>query len=563
MMIVVSVFAVILMLPVELVRFAKSLRAAVFSVSNFYFWRHSGYFDLAISYPLLHTWSLAVEEQFYLVFPLFLMLVRRFSPRRMKIAVVLLTLASLLVSVAVVRYSRDTDFYMPYTRVWELLTGTVLSLGLFPRLQAQWQRNTATLTGLALILYSVMFFSNRIQFPGLYALVPCIGSALIIGTGESGPSLVGSVLSSRPIVFIGLISYSLYLWHWPVIVFHGIGALFSMGTTVPHQYAGLLSLRKYDQLVQTAVSFTLAILSWRFVEQPFRKGSLRLSGKPLFVAAGVSMGCLLAFATMVIYGSGFPQRFPQEAVRIAAYVENVDAKATLREGTCFLTSDEPFADFDSGVCLRQVEGQKNYLLIGDSHSASLWKAFSTAFPDANIMQASAAGCRLFVHPLGPPDCQRMMTYIFQDYLPAHPVQGLLLSDRWLPGDGNKIGETVEWAKAHGIPVAIIGPVQEYDAPLPRLMAYSIAWNRPDLLIQHRTAENAAMDAHLESLAENNWHVPYISLYKAICNNGVCIEYADAEHKIPLMLDTDHLSEAGSLLIVQRLIEQGKLEWVGK
>jgi hypothetical protein len=95
------------------------------------------------------------------------------------------------------------------------------------------------------------------------------------------------------------------------------------------------------------------------------------------------------------------------------------------------------------------------------------------------------------------------------------------------------------------------------------MAYSIAWNKPDLVIQHRTAEDEALDAHLESLAEDSWHVIYVSLYKAICNDGVCTEYADAGHTIPLMFDTDHLSEAGSFLVVRRLIEQGKLEWLGK
>ena len=210
-------FAVVYLLPAELVAYSKSMLAATASASNFYFWQHSGYFDSPTSYPLLHTWSLAVEEQFYIFFPLFLMLVRKFFPTRLRLSVIVLFCASLAASVVVVSQNRGTAFYMPYTRAWELLLGTLLSLGMFPHLRWSWLRNLATIIGIGLIAFSVLFYTEQTLFPGLSALAPCVGSALIIGAGESGSSVIGKILSWRPIVFIGLISYSLYLWHWPVI----------------------------------------------------------------------------------------------------------------------------------------------------------------------------------------------------------------------------------------------------------------------------------------------------------------------------------------------------------
>jgi peptidoglycan/LPS O-acetylase OafA/YrhL len=236
-----SVFAVIYLLPGELIDYAKSMLAATGSASNLYFWWHSGYFSSPTSKPLLHTWSLAVEEQFYITFPLFLLLVRRFFPQALRTAVVILFFVSLVTSCLVVSRNPDTAFYMPYTRAWELLLGTLLSLGVFPRLRSAWLRNLATLGGIGMIMWSVLLYSQETLFPGLSALVPCVGTALIVWAGEAGTSLVGSALSWRPVVFVGLISYSLYLWHWPVIVLHQMGVLLGRSSIDLGGHSALLS----------------------------------------------------------------------------------------------------------------------------------------------------------------------------------------------------------------------------------------------------------------------------------------------------------------------------------
>ena len=247
------------------------------------------------------------------------MLVRKFFPSRLRASVVTLFLASLLASAIIVSRSEETAFYMPYTRTWELLLGTIISLRVFPRLQSAWLRNFATLSGIGMITYSVMSYTQQTLFPGLSALLPCAGSALIIWAGEGGPSLVSAVLSWRPIVFVGLISYSLYLWHWPVVVARSMGILGGM-STITSSTSALLPRHRSDVLLEAALSFVLAVLSWRFVERPFRKGALSLAGRPLFALAGTVMIILLAIASSVVLAGGFKGRFPVGAVQIASEV---------------------------------------------------------------------------------------------------------------------------------------------------------------------------------------------------------------------------------------------------
>jgi peptidoglycan/LPS O-acetylase OafA/YrhL len=554
---IVSLFAVIYLLPAELVAYSKSMLAATASASNFYFWRHSGYFDAPTSYPLLHTWSLAVEEQFYILFPIFLILVRKFFPSRLRLSIIVLFCASLVASVIIVSQNRQTAFYMPYTRAWELLLGTILSLEMFPHLDRAWLRNLATLAGIGLIGFSIFFYTERTLFPGLTALAPCLGSALIIGAGEGGSSLVAKVLSWRPIVFIGLISYSLYLWHWPIIVLQQMGVFIGASAITSQRLAALLPQHRLDMIVEVLLSMVFGILSWRFVERPFRSGPLRLSGRPLFALAGAVMVILIGFSSWTVFAKGFEGRFPPDALAVAA--THHDSEEIVRTG-CFLTSDYHFENYNYNLCLHQDgSGQKkNYLLIGDSHSAMMWSALASALPDANVMQASTFDCPPLLHSEHHPDCEKMTAYIFQNYLLSHQIQGLFMIGRWTEKQLPELTATIAWAKQHNIPVTVFGPVPEYDGPLPRLLAYSIAWNKPNFASQHRVNGNAAIDAQMQSMAENVWHVRYVSLYQELCSANGCAEYADTAHKIPLMDDDNHLNQFGAHLVVRRLVAQGKL-----
>src|SRR5215467_5470410 len=567
MLIIVSAVITFFLFPNELIDYAKSAITATTSSSNFYFWRHSGYFDAPMSKPLLHTWSLAVEEQFYLTFPVFLLLTRRFFSRFLKHAVVLLFFASLAASIVVVRYSPNTAFYMPYTRAWELLLGTMVALRFFPRLPEPWLRNLVTVAGMGLIVYSALRYLPQTPFPGLAALAPCVGSALIIGAGESGTTLIGRALSWRPVVFVGLISYSLYLWHWPVVILSDLGLSVNLSGALSGNPLALW-LQRSSLLARFAISLLLAILSWRFVERPFRRSSSwRIGRQPLFAFSAAVMVALIALSGMVIFANGFPGRFPSRAVQVASFRVPPDSMIG-QLGDCVITERNQTTVFEDGHCLYVDSTKETYLLLGDSHAFSLWNGLKASLPNSNVLLAAAWGCSASIHRdayrehLGEVSriCGEMMSFIFQKYLPAHTIEALLINYRWNSRDLNGLGDVVTWAKAHGIRVVLFGPIAEYDAPLPRLLAYSIAWNKPKLAQQHLAPYSAVLDSKMRNLAENTWHVDYVSLFKATCESDTCLEYADDKDEIPMLKDGDHLSEEGSIFLVHRLSEFGALNW---
>jgi len=516
---------------------------------------------------LAPTWTLSVEEQFYILFPIFLLVGRRLFAQWLKYGVVILLFASLAASVATLHYNATTAFYMPYTRAWELLVGTVISLGFFPRLRLAWLRNAVALLGIGMICYSVLRYSPQTPFPGLAAVLPCVGSALIIGAGESGSTLVGKALSWRPMVFIGLISYSLYLWHWPVVIFNDLGLSPNFGAFAPHGWAFISLIQRINKTMVALLGFVLAVLSWRFVERPFRKNhSPRIERAPLFALAAAVMAALLLSSGVAIYARGFPERFPPRAVQVASFRQVPDLMIG-QLGDCAITEDNRTTVFDNRDCLQKAPEKETYLLLGDSHAAALWDGLRTLLPNSNVVLAAAWGCSPSIHlaayreHLGEvsPLCKDMMEFIFQKYLAAHTIRGLFVEARWKTKDLNGVGEVVSWAKTRGIMPVVFGPVAEYDAPLPRLLAYSIAWNKPDLAQQHRLAYSLAVDEQMQNLAENSWHVSYISLYRATCQSDRCLEYADEQDGIPLMKDGDHLSEAGSRFLVLRLSRLGELD----
>jgi peptidoglycan/LPS O-acetylase OafA/YrhL len=558
MLIGVSAVIGFFLLPNELMDYAKSVIAATTSSANLYFSQHSGYFDTPMSKPLLHTWSLAVEEQFYLLFPIFLLIIRRLFAQWLKQGVVILLFASLAASVATLYGNPTTAFYMPYTRAWELLLGTVIALGLFPRLTRVPVRNGVALLGIGMIGYSLLRYSPQTPFPGLAAVVPCAGSALIIGAGESGSTLVGKALSWRPIVFIGLISYSLYLWHWPMIILNDLGLSADFSSFVPHSWAFVVLLQKSNKVAVVLASFVLATLSWRFVERPFRGYRLRIERRQLFAFSAAVMVALLLWAGAVIYARGFPWRFPHRAVEVASFRPPPDSLIG-QLGDCMITEGNRTTVFETSQCLQKAPGKETYLLLGDSHAAALSDALRVSLPGSNVAVAAAWGCSPSIHPDGSDRvCKQMMDFVFQKYLASNAIQVLLVEARWRSKDLDGVGEIVTWARARGIPVIVFGPVAEYDAPLPRLLAYSIAWNRPNLARQHRLPYSPVVDEQMRNLAESKWHVSYVSLYQATCESDRCLEYADEQNGVPLLKDGDHLSEDGSRLLVRRLFRLGKL-----
>ena len=298
-------FAWVWMLPGELVAFGKSLIATALFGSNILFWRESGYFDAATELkPLLHTWSLAVEEQFYLFFPPLLALVWRWRRGLVMPALLGGALASLALADWGARHVPSANFYLLPTRMWELLIGAMVAWAHSRPAPARAPRGlteVAGLAGLGLILYAVLAFDATTPMPGLWTLIPVGGTALVLGLARHG-TWAAHLLGWRPLVGIGLISYSAYLWHQPVLAFARIRLI-----SAPE--GGLL-------LALLAVTFGLAWLSWRYVEQPFRGAAPWLpGGRRIGLATLASIGAACLIGAVLMAGGGFGGRLSPAGLR--------------------------------------------------------------------------------------------------------------------------------------------------------------------------------------------------------------------------------------------------------
>ncbi len=344
-------------LPNDLKLFSESAVATVVSLSNLFFYRHTGYFDVGATIsPLLHTWSLAVEEQFYLVFPLFLWLVTRLAPGRRDVlvgAMALLWAASFGFSLWQVAHNQRAAFYLPFDRAWELLTGSLLAAGVAPAPARRWVREAGGAAGLALVLGSIFLTPSTVSFPGLNALAPCLGAGLLIWAGSAvsqPPSWAARTLQAKPMVFVGLISYSLYLWHWPLLVF---ARYYSPEEPAP-----------WLRAVVVAIAVGAATASWWFVERPFRTRRLLALRPALFGACAAAGAAFCVCGSAVALARGLPQRLTPRAELLA---EGADDHNAYRDHCFSLTAKDLAA---GRFCRIGVDdGRKPTLMVwGDSHA---------------------------------------------------------------------------------------------------------------------------------------------------------------------------------------------------
>ncbi len=360
-----------LLLPDDLEKLGKSTIAQGLLSANFYFWRTDNYFGGANEdKPLLHTWSLAVEEQFYLFFPLVLVwLFRRAEFRRPHVLVSLLLAglaASLLVAVWGVKHQPYATFFLLPTRAWELGCGALVAVLAGTTVPASRRvREATSWLGLAGIFLPVWLYHDNTPFPGLAALPPCLGTGLLIWANSTAantgmpatPRTLPAVCLSWPAAtFIGLISYSLYLWHWPVMAFSNYWktALFSQA----------------DRWGLVVVSFTLAVLSWRCIETPFRNRSICGTRRGIFLlVSGVSSLSLICSGSLIL-SDGFPARIPPAALAVVqAVAQNADVwkQYSAVDGNIKNISEvrnDRLKSFGS----TNPDAPLKFLVLGDSHA---------------------------------------------------------------------------------------------------------------------------------------------------------------------------------------------------
>jgi len=548
------VLAYFLLLPGELIEYAKSLVASVSSVSNFYFLLTAGYFNGGDK-PLLHTWSLGVEEQFYILLPPLLLTLRRLTPDNVKPALLFISICSFFLSAAMVVVFPEATFYLLPTRAWELLLGSMVGLDMVRCPDRRYARVFVGLIGTALIGLAAIWYDTTTPFPGSAALLPCLGAAMVIAAGGSGRTPTDILLSMRPMVWIGLVSYSLYLWHLPIIVFIKCMTFVSFGKVIPLILPFLSvpqAITLERDIVVIVLSFVFAFLSWRFVEQPFRHGRWRPTRSGLFEIAGIGSIVLGTLGLCMVVKQGLPGRFTPRAVRIASQTE----ASEFRRGVCFLSGNG--MRYDKNKCLEGRKDRENWLLMGDSHAAMLAAGLAAVDPTINLMQATATGCK-------PVDaktvddrrsCFEIMRYVYEDYLPRHRPDLVILAANWQAYDLGRLSSSIQYLKSISQNVLVVGPIMQYDTPLPRLLATSVDSQDLSLAAVHRIRSYDELDTTMKTMATDTWGVNYVSYRDLLCPQDKCLEWAAPD--VPLQSDTSHLTDSGSVLVAQLFKQAGAL-----
>jgi len=372
--------------PEELGIFGKTLTATTFFASNIEFWRHSsglGYFNRTSEFQvLLHTWSLSVEEQFYLVFPTVLLVLSRWAKKRINLCILILAVMSFGLSLWATAHRPFAAFYLSVPRAWELLTGALLATGFVPSLRSRVVRELAGLAGLSMIVAAVFTLTAATPFPGYAALLPCLGTGLIIWAGEQGDSTTKLALSFRPLVFIGVISYSLYLWHWPLLVFSR------------YFFLKADDLTGGETAVVLASSGILAFLSFEFVERPFRGSASRFTRRQVFTLGLAASAASVVIGSAVYLSHGLPQRYGKLTRQVIE--ENMNRRQDYDDRCAnWLTDVHKMADIQ--FCAVGNQSSKKIMFWGDSHVGQLLPVVRTMYAGGDLKGEGAlfaieAGC---------------------------------------------------------------------------------------------------------------------------------------------------------------------------
>ncbi|CAN5614228.1 acyltransferase family protein [soil metagenome] len=540
MLVIVVIAGCVVLLPNQLRDLGRSVAATSVFASNFYFYATSDYFAAAsATKPLIHTWSLAVEEQFYLLYPLLLMALHRLSRRRRAAVIGGIAVLSFAIGAWLAGHDPSAGFFLLPARIWELSLGALVALGACPRIASARLRSMLCLGALGVIAASCVAISSGWPFPVPFAAPPAFAAALLIAYGETG--VTARLLSLAPVRGVGLISYSLYLWHRPIITFY--------------ELAHGSSVTPSDIIILLAASLGAATISYLLVERPaitrWRSGSgLRPHLAALLIlTGGAAVGLLVSARADMI------RPLPPRLLKVAGYLGHDATEAGRRQFStdrCFtLPTGKPF-DRD---CLSLSRDRRNIVLMGDSHAAHLSQALREFLPEVHIVQATAAGCRPLLNGRGLSACRGVMDRAFRE-LDFTRVDTVILSGRWLAFEESRLLETIGFLQQRGVRVVVIGPVVEYDVDLPTLIVRGQLAGDPELADRFRLADRIALDRHMQPLVAATG-ATYFSAVQFECPGGKCA--LTTRDGIPLHFDHSHLTPAGARALIAALLATHALD----
>lgn len=506
------------LLPSELRKLPIEIVGALTFVANIVFWRQSNYFATsAEEKPLLHTWSLGVEEQFYIFAPLMLWLIIRYAPRTLPLILVTCLILSFSLCVWFTPSEPSPSFYLLPFRAWELLVGSVLATGIA---RSAWRPINEGLAGLGLvaILAAIFLIDAKTQFPGYAAALPVVGAALILQFGPG--SLTGRLLSNRLPVLVGLLSYSLYLWHWPLIVFF--------------RDWGLLD-NTIGRLGVVAISFIIAWLSWKFIETPFRRNG-NWPRKKLFVFAASGTAVLLVAAGVLWRSDGWPSRFSPQAVAFDSARDDISPE---RKRCHIGDGDRPFAE----LCRLNADigTEPSTIVWSDSHGVEISAAMAEA--GLPLIQASYSACppALGFYPPERPDCAAHNLRILEAIKAEPEIHTVVLIAYYLgyddPALWTGLRRTIDTVQASGRKVIVLGPVPNFKKDIPSYLSGGFGSALPP----------EQVPPEFNRVTES---VPVISLIDMLCPGGVCPLVVNNK---PLLFDTNHISITAARSIAAKLL----------
>ncbi len=547
-------FGWFILLAGEFRQLGKHIAAGAGFFSNFVLWQEAGYFDSAASTkPLLHLWSLGIEEQFYIVWPLLLGLV--WKRKHNFLAITLFVAAtSFAVNVYTISSNDTAAFYSPLSRFWELMVGGILAYStLHNHRYLAKNPNQRSIIGLLLIVVGILLVNKNREFPGWWALLPTMGAFLVISAGAN-TWLNRYLLSNRVLVWCGLISYPLYLWHWPLLSFAHI----LEGECISSEI----------RIAAVVTSIILAWLTYRLIEKPIRFGA---------GAHGKVKTAFLCFLMVVIGYIGFNSYirdglpFRKKQQEFFTY----DWESGYRFNRCYLNYGQTSSTFASSYCsgvTQTLPPKPRVLLWGDSHAASLYRGLKnrqSEIANFDLAQFNVSGCPPVVgfSVENNKGCKELNQYVVQEIKALHP-DTVILAAYWLMYNGENKWDLLDYSKLQATiqllrdlkvqNIVIFGQLPVFEGHQPDIGQVIFKSGEVDRTYKNFNKLSVDINNRIRTFAREN-DIAFVSPIDLLCNVEGCLISTSKEVLSPLAWDYGHLTEAGSIFLIDMAIKNNQFK----
>lgn len=533
------------LLPADYKQLGKHTVAGAAFVSNFALWYESGYFDSASQLKsLLHLWSLGIEEQYYIFWPLIVWFAWKKQVNLLKVCLTLLVL-SFALNIFTVQSNQVAAFFSPLSRFWELLVGSALAyMKLHTAVVSNAKRdNLQAWLGVSLLVLAAIFIHPERQFPGFWAALPVLSAYFIISAGSQA-WINRVILSNRLLVGVGLISFPLYLWHWPLLVF----AKQSSAQQPSTQFL----------LMMVASSFILAWITYQFIERPIRYGKRTGNGKAVVL---MLLMFIIGYLGLNIYKrNGLSFRMPPALQKIAAFSNDYAVNSSYE---CLIQN--ALKDIESpGHCFKKMPStNKSILIWGDSYAWAMYAGINkVAAPTASVYLMAKAGCPplLEVDATKVNFCQPQNLRVIEAIKTEKYDQVVLIArwDHWSYQSKQyhaNIAKTLDHLKQIGVKeIYVVGPPPLWHPGLQDVLVTNALRDKLGHKLADRLTESVTtdpiLDQQLNQLAQER-KIPYISLLKILCDERGCMTKVGDEPEDLMGYDDGHLSKRGGAFVAKQ------------